>query len=222
MPVYEYQCMACSAWQQAFRSYSTRDTDTPHCLQCSGGTRRGIYGASAGEQPLPSSTQQSVEMYVKPSGLLDAETGRRYRLSDLQCQSEECGHLEDTVEVWLDEHGETLDTSPVCTKCGHAAVWQAINPGHSRFSEVFPYYDMGAGRWFQSKRERREWMRANNLEEAGDLTDPLNRHLRRQDDEDNKAFAEYNALREQYRHDPAFRQVYRQLEDEGRGLPDIK
>lgn len=222
MPVYEYQCQSCDAWQQAFRNYVSRDTDCPPCLDCNSDTRRGIYGATADSAPLPSSTQQFVEMYVKPAGLLDANSGRRYRLADIQCNNPECGHLEDTTECWLDENGDTAEPNPTCVKCGGSAEWVSINPGHSRFSEVFPYYDMGAGRWFQNKRERREWMRAAGVEEAGDLTDTMTRYERKSNDDDHKAFSEYEQLRDQYRNDPALRQVYRQLEDEGRGLPELK
>lgn len=222
MPMYEYQCQECQSWQQAFRPYSSRDETAPKCLDCQGDTKRRIHGAKRGSQPLPSSTQQYVEMYVKPAGLLDAATNRRYRLTDLHCKSEHCGHTVDTIECWLDEDGNTADTNPVCPKCGDAAEWVSINPGHSRFSEKFPYYDVGAGRWFMNQRERREWMRANNVEEAGDLTDSLDRYARKQDDEDRRVFAEYNAVRDQYRDDPNLRQVYRQLEAEGRGLPDFK
>ena len=222
MPMYEYRCSDCGEWQQAFRSHSRRD-EGPDCLTCgSSNTVWGIHGATAGSKAPPIAGVAEVTPYVKGPGLLDAKSGRRYRLADRVCLDETCGHVDDTEEVWLDDAGEPAEPSPACSSCGGPAVWQAINPGHSRFSEVFPYYDEGAGRTFSNKRERREWMRRNNIEEAGDLRGPLERWARKDDDDERKAFAEYNNLRDRYRNDSAFRSVYLKLEDEGRGMPDLQ
>lgn len=219
MPVYDYRCTDCDSWQRALRGVSSRDSDTPACIDCGGDTVRGIHGQLAGDPAAPMVGVTPPEPYVRQPGLLDAATGRRYRLSDSVCLT--CEHIDDTIEVWLDDEGEPAE-EPVCSKCGAAAAWKAIQPGHSRFSEKFPYYDYGAGRWFNNQRERRQWMKANGVEEAGDLHSEVDRYMRREDDEDNRIFDEYDAVKEQYMRDPELRRVYRELEDKGRALPNLR
>tara|TARA_R110000824_G_scaffold33480_1_gene107274 strand:- start:826 stop:1191 length:366 start_codon:yes stop_codon:yes gene_type:complete len=64
------------------------------------------------------------------------------------------------------DKGERCGHPRGCEKCGGAMFWR---PGWNidRFSETFPYYDRAAGRIFQNKQERRDWMKANRFEEVG-------------------------------------------------------
>jgi len=218
MPIYEYRCTAesCGCWQATFRKQSTRDTGAPACLECGSPSVRGIFGELAHTKAPPLAGVVEEEPFVREPGLLDKATGRRYRLSDRVCTDESCGHTDETEEVWLDDAGETAEPNPVCSKCGGLARWEAIAPAHSRFSEVFPYFDVGAGRRFNNKRERRDWMRANGLEEAGDMRDVCARAARAMDDEDRQIVEAFERDQDEARHHADTRRVYAELAASGR------
>lgn len=216
MPVYEYHCQVCSGWTQSFRWMSERHKPLA-CMHCGAKAHLATRGKLRGEPESKMSGVEELPQVPSEGGLVDGPTGRRYRVLGAACCDESCNG-EEVYTHWLDEPEPSPPSCPVCG--GECRKVSLTDNATSRFSEVFPYYDLGAGRTFQNKKERRAWMKANNLEcYDGDMTPSLERWERAADDEERRVMDKYRENLDRYKHDPETREVYARIQAQGR-LPE--
>jgi hypothetical protein len=125
----------------------------------------------------------------------------------------------------LEDFSTSGDTQP-CPHCGHEAKVVSSADGGSmahREHERYPYFCLGTGQYFQNAGQRRDYLKRNNLVEAGnDLEGEVDRWSRRQDDRERKVMAEYRRYLDQCAHDPSLRQTFRQIEAEKGGFIGAK
>ena len=216
MPVYEYHCESCTGWTQSFRWMSARNEPLA-CMHCGATAVLATRGKLRGEAESKMSGVEELPPISREGGLVDGPTGRRYRLLGAQCCQDACKG-EEVYSWWLDEDEPP---PPSCPECGGKTRKVSLTDNAtSRFSEVFPYYDVGAGRVFRNQKERRRWMKVNNVEcYDGDIDDSLDRWTRAADDEERRVLSKYHETLDRYKHDPETREVYERIKAQGR-LPE--
>ena len=98
-----------------------------------------------------------------------------------------------TVFFGLDNQA---DDDPVCPVCANPEYRSLLTGGRSVGVKGYPYFDAGAGRWFESATERRKWMKDNNLVCLDGELDSLQGDIRRGQEAEavkhDKVYAEMN------------------------------
>jgi len=196
MPVYSFFCED-DHETEWIGSYSSLPKTFP-CTECG---KPGARKPTVSRHLAPDVETRKSYVNVRHSGL---------SLHDFQC--EKCGHVFD--EVIDHAEGESAIDGQECPECGEHAHW-VPNAMIDRSSETYPYYDRGAGRRFESKHDRREWLKRNpNIEAVEGDWDPDKESAarRREEEELLKGYDEYAKRLED---DPGFAD-YRRARDQGR------
>ncbi len=153
------------------------------------------------------------EVRVAPNGVeIHVRNGKRWSgmvWAPFTCDA--C-HYEQSID--LDFRAGDSNEGHLCPACGgpfrRVFTCNLVVDGY-RYGE----YDHGAGRTFDTPAERRKWMRANNVVEAGtDLPDAIATAGSRQVSASTAAFAEYRESVDYFRRapDPGIRAAYAEAE----------
>lgn len=183
MRIYEYACEACGKQFDKRRREDERDTSTP-CPDCGGNSTRNAFAMA--EQARAAKSQKAPPL----------------RIMDFECEG--CGNKPDRI---IDEDlGQTNDNQS-CGICD-AHLRPVFSARISRESERYPdhaNFDPGAGRTFRNAAERRAWMRAEGVQEAGGF-DQVQRSIQasiaRQEAGDAAARKAVAEDMDRYQHDP--------------------
>tara|TARA_R100000458_G_C8228397_1_gene210801 strand:- start:242 stop:853 length:612 start_codon:yes stop_codon:yes gene_type:complete len=199
MPLYEYNCAACSAISSWFGSYESRP-DNIKCEKC-------------GDQ---AKYQISVSMYQsnEAAALIESQKFKtnEENWSGIAWHSFVCEDCNDEDLQTVDfKNGEDLSPRE-CMKCGGKTNVQ-IEARIDRFSERFPYFDKGLGCWLKSKAHRREVCKQRGLVPVGGDYD-FDKQASKQAATDEKNQRSWEALHDKYENSPAFRK-YRIARDKG-------
>ena len=199
MPLYDYKCGGCSSVSTWFGPFSKRP-DEIDCGSCKSTAGR-IFSVSRFQ------SHDAATHIQKGKFKISEENWSGNAWHEFFC--DDCG-TDDLICIDF-KNGENISPRQ-CESCS-GTMRVRLSANIDRFSERFPYFDRGLGRWLKSKSHRRDVMREKGVECIDGNVD-FEAQSDKQRYQDEASTRDWEQLEDRYENHPGFKD-YRRARDKG-------